>query len=77
LLFWCSIVEPELTFFEERREGLFMNASVLSQHAFGLVPKIFNAVDVVFALGKVHRVIDAFMMEPAHIKRIVGPVGMV
>jgi len=53
-----------------------MNTIVLSQDSFGLIPKIFNAVDVVFSFGKVRRVVDAFMVEPTHIKRIVRTVGI-
>jgi len=40
-----------------------MDTIVLSQDSFGLVPKIFNAIDVVFSFGKVRGVIDAFMVE--------------
>jgi len=53
-----------------------MNAIVLSQNSFGLVPKVFNAVDVIFAFGKVRRVMDAFMVKAAHVKRIAGTVGI-
>jgi len=48
-----------------------MNAIVFSQNPFGLLPKIFNAVDMVFAFGKIRRMVDAFMMKPADIKRIM------
>gem|GEM_PF-851589 len=53
-----------------------MNAIVLSQNSFGLAPKIFNAVDMVFAFGKVCRMIDAMMAKAADIKCIVRPVGI-
>jgi len=36
-------------------------------------PKVFNAVDVVFALGKVCRMIDAMMVKTTDIKRVVRP----
>jgi len=48
---------------------------VLSQNSFGLVPKVFNVVDVIFAFGKVNRMVDAVMAESAHVKRVVGPAG--
>jgi len=71
LLTWCSIVESELTFFQEQRERFFMNAIVFSQHTLGLTPKILNPINMVFAFGKVRGMIDAFMLETAHIKGVV------
>jgi len=77
LLFWISIVESELTFFEEQREGCFMNTIVLSQHALGLAPKVFDAVDVIFIFGKVRGMVDALMLKAAHVKGVKGIVGTV
>ena len=37
----------------------------------GLVPEIFNAVDVMSTFGKAFRMIDAEVLERADIKRIV------
>jgi len=53
-----------------------MNAIVLSQHPFGLVPKIFNPVDVIFTFAKLLGMVDALMVETAHIKRIAGTVSI-
>jgi len=53
-----------------------MNTIVLSQNPFSLAPKIFNAVDMVFAFGKGRRMIDAMMMKAADMQRIVRPVGI-
>jgi len=30
-----------------------MNAIVLSKHIFGLIPEVFNAIDMILSLGKV------------------------
>jgi len=76
LLAWGSIVELELTFFEEQRERCLMNAIVLSQYSLGLTPKIFDAVDVVFSLGKVGRMVDSVMMKSTHVKRVAGATGI-
>jgi len=53
-----------------------MNAIVLPQHTLGLIEKILNPVDMVFAFGKVRGMIDAFMLETAHIKGIVRALGI-
>jgi len=53
-----------------------MNAIVLSQNSFGLVPKVFDTIDVVFAFCKVSRMVDAVMAKAAHVKRVVGSVGI-
>jgi len=44
-----------------------MNAIVLSQHALDLAPKVFDTVDVIFTFGKVCRMIDALILEAAHV----------
>jgi len=49
---------------------------MISQNPFGLIPKVFNAVDVVFSFCKRYRVIDAFMLKAAHIQRVAGTVGV-
>ena len=39
----------------------------------GLIPKIFDAIDVIAALCKEFRMIDTEMLERADIKRVVAP----
>jgi len=68
LLFGRAIVESEFTFFKEKRKGYFINVIVLSQNSFGLTPEVFDAVDVMFAFGKIRGMMDAFMLEVADIK---------
>jgi len=51
-----------------------MDAIVLSQHSLGLISKIFNSVDMIFTFGKRLGMVDALMVEAAHVKRIVGTV---
>jgi len=48
-----------------------MNAIVFSQYSFGLTPKIFNTIDMIFALGKFCRMVNTLMMKLTHIKRII------
>jgi len=40
-----------------------MNAIIFPQNSFGLAPKIFNTINMVFALGKVHRIVDTFWID--------------
>ena len=51
MLFWGTIVETELTFLEEQVKVFAWDAVVFAQHALGLVPEVFNAVDVMAAFG--------------------------
>jgi len=53
-----------------------MNAIVLSQYSLGLTPKVFDAIDMIFPFGKVSRMVDAVMSKSAHVKRVVGFVGI-
>jgi len=51
-----------------------MNALVLSQNPFRLAAKIVNAVDVIFAFGKICRMVDAMRVKAADIQRIIRRV---
>ena len=57
---------------------LARNAVVASQVAFGLVPEILDAVDVVAVLDELFAVIDAMVTELRHIENVVAaqPVGV-
>ena len=68
LLFWTSVIEPELTLFQEQVKVFSWNAIVFTQHPLGLIPKILNAIDVISALGNMRTVIDAMMHKLAHIQ---------
>ena len=48
------------------------DAVVTAEMALGLVPKIFNPVDVVAVLGEQFRVIDPDVMEVRDIENIIG-----
>ena len=39
--------------------------------SFGLTPKVFNAVNMIFLVSKLRRMIDTPMLEPGDIKSIV------
>ena len=47
--------------FQKQRERFAVNAVVFAQYTLRLVPKIFNAVDMILALGKRFAMVDAVM----------------
>ena len=49
---WRAMIEPKLAFLQEQEEMFAGNTFIVSQHALGLVPKVLNAVDVVFLIGE-------------------------
>ena len=57
----CTEVKPKFAFFQKQRERFAVNAVVFAQYTLRLVPKIFNAVDMILALGKRFAMVDAVM----------------
>ena len=64
-------VKPKFTFFQEQWERFAVNAVVFAQYTLRLVPKIFNAVDMILALGKSFGMVDAVMDKTAHIQLVI------
>lgn len=50
----------------------FWNTVKFAQVAFGLIPKVLDAIDVVFTVGKQPGMIDPRMPKASHIRRIVA-----
>ena len=48
------------------------NAIETSQMPLGLVPEIFDATDVIFAIGKQHRMADPVVLKGGNIEHIIG-----
>jgi len=42
----------------------------------GLAAKVFDAIDVIFVLGKISQMADAVMAKSTDVKRIAGPAGI-
>ena len=42
------MIELKLAFLQEQEEAFFWNAVIFSKHAFSLVPKVLDAIDVIF-----------------------------
>ena len=68
----CVEVKPKFAFFQEQRERFAIDSIVFSQDAFCLVPKIFNAVNMVPAVCKFLEMVDAVMDETAHVQLVVA-----
>jgi len=48
-----------------------VNSVIFSQNSFSLTPEIFNAVDVIFAIYKLLRVVYSLMNKSAGVKDVV------
>jgi len=53
---------------------MFGNASIFAQVPFGLIPKVFDAIDVVMLVRTELTVIDAIVLKVRHIQVIVGTI---
>ena len=62
------MIESKLALLDEQEEVLLWDTVVFSEHTLGLVPEIFDAVDVVLSVGKQLGVIDTAMVKIGHIK---------
>jgi hypothetical protein len=67
------VLEADLTFFEKQIELTMRNSIELSQMSLRLIPKVFNAVNVIFAFSKFLGMIDSQMLEFGDVKGIVRP----
>ena len=72
LLGRCAKVKTELAFFQEQRERFTVDSIVFAQYAFCLIPKVFNAVDMVLSVGKQLAVINAVVGKSAYIQHIIA-----
>ena len=67
----CAEIKSKFAFFQEQREGFAIDSVVFSQDAFCLIPKIFNAVNVVLTVCKFLGMVDAVMDKTAHVQLVV------
>ena len=67
----CSTVNPPLTFFQIERKRFFSHAVEPPPMAFGLVPEIFNAVNVIAMFHKRLGMINPQMMQTRDIQCVV------
>lgn len=68
---WITVVKTPFALFYEKMEVLFGNTIKLAQMAFGLIPKVFDIVDMVGSTSKQLTVIYTKVLEFTHIKSIV------
>ena len=72
-LFRRTIVKSPLAFFQEQGKVVFRNAVIFAQ-MFRLIPKVFNAIDVIMLVRKELTVIDSIVLKLGHIQRIIGTI---
>ena len=68
----CAEVKSKFTFFQEQRERFAIDSVVFTQDAFCLIPKIFNAVNVVPTVGKFLGMVDAVMDKTAYVQLVIA-----
>lgn len=66
-------IEAPFALFQKPEEVPWLDSIELAHVPFGLVPKVFDSVDVVLLIGKQLRVVDAMVMKVRHVERVVGP----
>ena len=73
LLRRCAEIKSKFAFFQEQRERFAIDSVVFAQDAFCLIPKIFNAVNVVLTVCKFLGMVDT-VMDKTH---VTGNEGIV
>jgi hypothetical protein len=53
---------------------MFGNSVILAQMPFGLIPKVFDAIDVIMLVRKELTVIDTIVLKLGHIQGIVRTI---
>jgi len=71
---WLAVIEAPLAFLNEPVEVDFRN-TVSAQIPLGLVPEVFDAVDVVGAIDKGVLVVDALVVEFGNIENVEVAIG--
>ena len=66
------MIEAPLALLEKQMEVMARDAVILSQMPLGLVPEVFDAVDVVLVLDEGLGVIDAHVLKLRDIENVVG-----
>ena len=60
---WCAVVKAKLTFFDKKMKMFLVNAVVLSKHSFGLIPKVFDIVDVIRVFCKFFGMVNSKLLK--------------
>ena len=65
-------VEGPFALLEKPVEAFLFDAIEMSQVTLGLIPEVFNAINVIAPVGEELGVVDAHVMEVAHVESVVG-----
>ena len=68
----CAEVKSKFAFFQEQRERFAIDSVVFTQDPFCLIPKIFNAVNMVPSVCKFLGMVDAVMDKTVHVRLVVA-----
>ena len=71
-LLMVASVEAPFALLEEPVEALFFDAIESTQMTLGLIPEVFNAINVVSLVGEELGVVDSHVAEVANVESIVG-----
>ena len=65
-------VEGPFALLEKPVEAFLFDAIEMSQVTLGLIPEVFNAINVIAPVGEELGVVDVHVMEVAHVESVVG-----
>jgi hypothetical protein len=71
-----AAIEAPITLLEKPIKVLLFDAVEPAHVALGLVPKVLDSIDVIPLISEEPRVVDAAVVEGAHVKGIVGSEGI-
>ena len=71
-LLMVASVEAPFALLEEPVEAFLFDAIEPTQMTLGLIPEVFNAINVIAPVGEELGVVDAHVMEVAHVESVVG-----
>ena len=71
-LFVVASVEAPLAFLKKPEEVFFFNTIEFAKMSLCLIPKILNAVDMIFLVGEQLRVVNSHVVKIRHIKCVIG-----
>ena len=71
-LLMVASVEAPFALLEEPVEAFLFDAIEPTQMTLGLIPEVFNAINVIAPVGEELGVVDAHVMEVAHVESVAG-----
>ena len=57
-------------------EVFFGHTVKFAQMSFGLIPKVFNAINVIGLVSKMFRMVKAIMLKICNVERVIGSIAI-